>query len=204
MPQFDKSYWEEHWATRPDPEPRTLPTNPYLPLETTGLQPTTVLDAGCGTGAEALWLAEHGWQVTAADISATALATARARAIASDLAGVVDWVEVDLSRWAPARTWDLVVTSYAHSELGQLEFYRRISSWVAQGGTLLIVGHLHDHGHHEQQHPVHATASRAAITGLFADADWRIESDYESTRAVHPDGKALRLHDVVVRARRVS
>lgn len=204
MSQFDKNYWEEHWAARPEAGDGTLPANPYIRFETTGLQPTTVLDAGCGTGAEALWLAERGWQVTAADISATALATARIRAIASDLADAVEWVEVDLSRWTPARTWDLVVTSYAHSDLGQLDFYRRISSWVAPGGTLLIVGHLHEHGHHEHQHPADATTSRAGIIGLFADADWRIESDYESTRTVHPDGHALQLHDVIVRVRRLT
>src|SRR5690606_2298783 len=131
-------YWEDHWAPdSPGQEHRQLPANPYLPAETTILRPGTALDAGCGSGAEALWLAGHGWQVTAADISATALATAQAPAAAAGLAKRIDWVEADLSRWAPDRTWGLVVTSYAHAEIGQLSFYRRLACWVAPGGTLL-------------------------------------------------------------------
>lgn len=202
MAQFDKSYWEEHWAPGTGPDARSLPPHPYLQSETTGLPPTTVLDAGCGTGTEALWLAEQGWQVTAADISATALATAQARVTAPDPEGRIEWVEADLSRWEPARTWDLVVTHYAHSDLGQLAFYRRIASWVAPGGTLLIVGHLHTAGHHGDERPGDATASRAGITGLFDATDWTIESQYENTRTVRPGGHVVQLHDVIVRARR--
>ena len=38
------------------------------------------LDLGCGEGGDAMWLAEHGWHVTAVDISETALQRAAARA----------------------------------------------------------------------------------------------------------------------------
>ena len=73
MAEFDKNYWEVHWTLdSPGQEQRQLPVNPYLPAETMRLPPGAALDAGCGSGAEALWLAEHGWLVTAADISATA------------------------------------------------------------------------------------------------------------------------------------
>ena len=44
------------------------------------LTPGTALDAGCGAGAEAIWLAAAGWQVTAADISSQSLARAAERA----------------------------------------------------------------------------------------------------------------------------
>lgn len=169
MHEFDKTYWEDHWA------PHTagpagaagvggqLPVNPYLLVETEHLPAGTALDAGCGTGAEALWLAEHNWQVTGADISAAALAAATDRAANRGLSGRVKWVEADLTTWEPGRCWDLVVTSYAHSQTGQLAFYQRLGSWVAPGGTLLIVGHLHNshnsrHGDHHGSssgHPEH-------------------------------------------------
>lgn len=73
MRQFDKTYWEGHWGTAQAGEGRSLPVHPYLPSETAHLSAGTALDAGCGTGTEALWLAEQGWQVTGADISPTAL-----------------------------------------------------------------------------------------------------------------------------------
>jgi SAM-dependent methyltransferase len=39
-----------------------------------------VLDVGCGTGDNAIWLAQHGFQVTGADVSDIALDKARAKA----------------------------------------------------------------------------------------------------------------------------
>lgn len=179
----------------------SLPPNPYVQSETTHLPPTTALDAGCGAGSEAMWLAEQGWRVTAADISENVLAIARARSTAAGLGGRIEWIEADLSHWEPARTWDLVVTSYAHSELSQLDFYRRIASWVAPGGTLLIVGHLHGAEYHGQDHPEAATATLTGIASLFVEPDWLIEAAYDNTRTSHPGGNAVHLRDVIVRAR---
>src|SRR5690606_24506763 len=71
MDEIDKDYWENHWSPATSSGVRELPVNPYLATETAHLHPGTALDAGCGTGAEAIWLAEQGWQVTAADISHT-------------------------------------------------------------------------------------------------------------------------------------
>ena len=122
------------------------PPNPYLARETGGLTPGTALDAGCGGGAEAIWLASHGWQVTAADISPEALARAAERAAARGAPERLQWVEADLSVWSPGTQFDLVMTHYAHPAMSQLEFYDRIAGWVAPGGTLLIVGHLHSAG----------------------------------------------------------
>lgn len=203
MPEFDKSYWQNHWAPAKAGRDQSLPVNPYLPLETAPLAVGSVLDAGCGVGTETLWLAEHGWRVTAADISSTALSTARQRATDAGLDNRIEWVETDLARWEPERRWDLVVTAYAHTDTGQLTFYRRLSSWVAPGGTLLIVGHLHGHhgnGRHDHAHPDEATATPNAIAKLFTDPLWRIDAGYENVRTVHRHGKAVPLHDVVVRA----
>lgn len=207
MNEFDKDYWEEQWRPAAAVRRRRLPVSPYLTAETAHLPVGTALDAGCGTGTEALWLAEQGWDVTAADISATALAEARARAAAAGAGERVDWVETDLSQWEPGRTWDLVVTNYAHAEIGQLPFYRRIASWVAPAGTLLIVGHLHDHHrdvHHGHDQPEGATATLEGITNLFASSEWRIDSAYQHTRTVRPGGSPVQLRDVIVRVRRLT
>ncbi len=78
---FDKDYWESHWQQAN--EHRTgqeVDPNPYLAREISTLAPGTALDAGCGEGAEAIWLANQGWQVTAADISTEALSRASERA----------------------------------------------------------------------------------------------------------------------------
>lgn len=206
---FEKDYWEQRWeeahiaadsADERDP-------NPYVIRETHGLAPGAALDAGCGTGAEAIWLAGHGWQLTAADISANALTQAAERAAQASVSDRVTWVEADLTSWAPEGSFDLVVTNYAHPAMPQLAFYERISEWVAPGGTLLIVGHLHDpdsagHGHGHRP-PAEATVTLTDIKGLLDSAEWRIERAEEQTRTLGgPGGSALPLRDVVVRATR--
>ncbi|MGH3451084.1 MAG: class I SAM-dependent methyltransferase, partial [Haloechinothrix sp.] len=71
-----------------------------LVTEVADLPPGQALDVGCGEGADALWLARRGWQVTAVDISRTALQ--RAAAAATDIAGRVAWTHGDPTTTPPA------------------------------------------------------------------------------------------------------
>src|SRR5206468_12890147 len=56
------------WSGRP---------NGRLVAEVTGLSPGTALDVGCGEGADAVWLAQQGWTVTAVDVSEVAVRRGR-------------------------------------------------------------------------------------------------------------------------------
>ncbi|URN08221.1 methyltransferase domain-containing protein [Actinomadura madurae] len=211
--EFDKDYWERHWQDESGPASMAGHSpNPYLAREAGDLVPGTALDAGCGAGAEAIWLASRGWRVTAADISSAALARAAERAAASGVAsgaanGVSErlrWVEADLSVWTPDTRFDLVTTHYAHPAMPQLDFYARIAGWVAPGGTLLIVGHLHRHGHDEGSGhfpPAEASATAAAITARLDRTAWDVVTAEETDRTLtgHGGGETV-LHDVVVRA----
>jgi 2-polyprenyl-3-methyl-5-hydroxy-6-metoxy-1,4-benzoquinol methylase len=204
---FDKDYWEHHWhqaqRNRPGVMDGSAP-HPYLGRETGGLVPGTALDAGCGAGAEAIWLASHGWRVTAADIAPEALARAAERAASSEVSERVRFIAADLTVWDPGMRFDLVTTHYAHPAMPQLAFYERISTWVAPGGTLLIVGHLHTlgatgHGHHP---PAEASVTLTEITSGL-DSTWDVVTADERTRMVTgPGGQEIPLHDVVVRATR--
>ena len=204
---FDRDYWEQHWQGRAGPD---APPNPYLERETAGLVPGTALDAGCGAGAEATWLARHGWDVTATDISAEALAHAAGRAAAGGAPGRVRWVRADLGVWTPDAPFDLVTTHYAHPAMPQLDFYQRIAGWVAPGGTLLVVGHLHthaDHGDapgpgHGHAPPVEATVTAAAVTARLDDAVWDVVTAEEVRRTTDLGARQVTLDDVVVRATR--
>jgi SAM-dependent methyltransferase len=193
---FGKDFWDERWASG---KMGGSPPNPYLAREVGDLAPGTALDAGCGGGAEAIWLASQGWEVTAADISPAALAHAAERAAASEVR--LRWVEADLSVWSPDTTFDLVTTHYAHPSIPQLEFYDRVAGWVAPGGTLLIVGHGHHGGAEDHGHPpAEASVTAAAITARLGSDEWEIVTAEEGTRVV--EGRAGPLHDVIVRATR--
>lgn len=210
---FDKGYWDEVWQGDRATSMSTSEPNAHLVHEVSGLAPGTAFDAGCGAGAEAIWLATHGWQVTAADVAEAALALAEQRAAASGAANQVRWVQADLSTWQPDAEYDLVTTHYAHPEMPQLEFYDRIASWVAPAGTLLIVGHLHHddhgstaghgHGHDGGEPPASASVTAADITARLDPTVWEIATAQESHRTLTgPGGHPTAVHDVVVRASR--
>lgn len=200
---FDKTYWDAHWERADDVDGGDVSAaNPYLERELAGLEPGVALDAGCGGGAEAIWLAERGSQVVAADIAVAALARAARRA---DHHGVererLRWVEADLGTWEPGTRFDLVMTHYAHPAVPQLDFYERIARWVASRGTLLVVGHRHadDHG---AETPAEASVTAAAVAEILDPADWDVVTVDEPTRTVVKKGRSIELRDVVVRATR--
>ena len=92
--------------------------NPQLVAQVADLAPGTALDVGCGEGADAIWLAERGWRVTAVDISTVALERAAAHAAAAGEA-VADADHLAAGRPArpgrpaPAR-FDLVSAQFIH------------------------------------------------------------------------------------------
>ncbi|MEV5831674.1 class I SAM-dependent methyltransferase [Spirillospora sp. NPDC052242] len=209
---FDKDYWDRRWRRDRAGAPVAMavgPPNPHLVREVHDLEPGTALDAGCGAGAEAVWLASRGWRVTGADIADQALARTAERAAASGVADRVRPVRADLSVWEPDTTYDLVTTHYAHPAMPQLEFYDRIASWVAPGGTLLIVAHLHHNGHRQghgpagAEPPASASVTAADITARLDPAGWTVVTAEEAHRTVTGHGgHAVMVHDVVVRATR--
>jgi SAM-dependent methyltransferase len=67
------------------------------------LRPTSVLDAGCGTGRVAIELAGHGIDVVGVDVDESMLG--RARTVAPDL----EWHGADLAELDLGRTFDVVV-----------------------------------------------------------------------------------------------
>ncbi len=102
------------WDTRYDTEDHPLwsgRANGVLVAEVASGAPGRALDVGCGEGADAIWLATCGWQVTGVDVSQIALDRAAA---AAALAGVdVQWICADISA-APvdASRYELVSLHY--------------------------------------------------------------------------------------------
>ena len=57
---FDKEYWDQIWHGDRAESMAAGQPNPHLMREVSELAPGTALDAGCGAGAEAIWLATRG------------------------------------------------------------------------------------------------------------------------------------------------
>jgi 2-polyprenyl-3-methyl-5-hydroxy-6-metoxy-1,4-benzoquinol methylase len=145
--EYDQEFWEDRWSQalrEHGDRVAQRPPNAHLTAEVGDLPAGRALDAGCGHGSDTLWLAARGWQVTAVDFAATALAYARstAEAMGPDIAERIDWVEADLATWTPQRDeYDLVVCLYVHVAGSVEEMVQRMATGVARGGTLFLVGH---------------------------------------------------------------
>ena len=134
-----REMWDErHSAHEPIESHEPDPT---LAEVAGGLSPGRAIDLAAGDGRNAIWLAAHGWEVTAVDFSAVAIGRARASAEAAGVA--VRWVNADLLEWLPdARSFDLVAVMYLHLPPDERAgVYARAAQAVAPGGRLLVVGH---------------------------------------------------------------
>ncbi|HTW14862.1 MAG TPA: class I SAM-dependent methyltransferase [Nocardioides sp.] len=206
--EFDREFWEERWRSGAHGSMAASGPHPALRAVADELEPGTALDAGCGSGAEASWLAAAGWRVTAVDIAESAIAQARERTAGLPGAERIEWFAADLTTWTPEAPYDLVATHYAHPAMPQLDFYDRIADWVAPGGTLLIVGHRHHEGHGHEGHghdhdgpPAAASVTAATVTDRLDPTVWTVRTTDEVDRVLTgPGGRPVPLHDVVVRA----
>ncbi|MDJ0357166.1 class I SAM-dependent methyltransferase [Paenarthrobacter sp. PH39-S1] len=138
-----QEFWDDFYQARPNIWSGRV--NPVLAEETAGLASGSALDLGCGEGADAIWLAQHGWRVTAIDVSAIALERAARHAQAAGASDRITWVCADLSSWTPPERYDLVSAHYLHSpEPAGYALLQAAAAAVAVNGTLLAVGHHPD------------------------------------------------------------
>lgn len=173
--------------------------NRFLVAEVAGLPPGRALDLACGSGRNAVWLAQQGWSVVGADFADVALE--QARALAEERGVEVEWVEADLREWEPpARAFDLVVVLYLQlppEELGPV--VRRAAGSVAEGGTILVVGHHSENlasgvGGPKDPRVLFTPEDVAAVLDGF-----EVEKAEAVIRTVEGEGDAI---DALVRARR--
>jgi thioredoxin reductase/SAM-dependent methyltransferase len=206
-PEATRADWENRYAA--DPVWSANP-NGTLVAEATDLTPGRALDVGAGEGADSIWLAEHGWDVTASEISDNALARIRAEA---ERRGVdVDLVRSDATAVDAfdGRTFDLVSLQYgSFLRSPDQRGLRNLLDAVAPGGTLIAVHHdlsplrePHDVAEQTRMYDPEAYVGIDQFrTALAASSEWTVEVDETRDR---PPGAASAHHvsDVVLRATR--
>jgi len=108
MSRDDEARWDRQHAETRGPDGPSNFLAEILSAEAWSIRPGRALDIACGQGRNALFLAARGFDVTAVDISAVALAEARRRALARSLA--VSWQQADLEQLRlPQAQYDLIV-----------------------------------------------------------------------------------------------
>lgn len=200
-------YWEQRYAgAEPVWSGRV---NTQLAAIAGEFEPGSALDLGCGEGADAIWLAERGWQTTGVDIAATALQRAARAASERGLdPDLVRWLHVDLASWTPDGRYDLITASFMQSPLDfpRADVLRRAAAAVAGGGHLLVVAHAApppwakglDPGTHHFLSP-----EQEVVELALDDREYTVVVAEERTRpATGPDGEEAELTDTVVLVRR--
>jgi SAM-dependent methyltransferase len=134
----------EDWNQRYTAQPLLWGVEPngFIATEFAEVRPRgRALDLGCGEGRNAIWLAERGWYVTAVDYSDTAIE--RARRLAADRHVNVEWIEADVTTFAPpAGSFQLVLISYLHLPAAERRaVLAHAAAALGPGGTLFMVGH---------------------------------------------------------------
>ncbi|HEY2430542.1 MAG TPA: class I SAM-dependent methyltransferase [Acidimicrobiales bacterium] len=205
-PTPDEAGWDERyrssariWSGRP---------NPQLVAEISGMAPGLALDVGCGEGADALWLAQAGWDVVGADISGVALERAAEHARQADpaTAARIRWRHADLLAHPPEPDgFDLVSAQFMQLPPDlRTRLFTALAASVMVGGTLLVVGHdpsdMESGVHRPRMPEVFYTAAEVAA---LLDDSWTVAVNEARPRAAAtPEGSEATVHDAVLRATR--
>jgi methyl halide transferase len=132
------------------------------------------IDLGCGTGTNAVFLAQRGFRVAGVDLSATAIAQARARVEAAGMAERVELVRADLLASAPdLAPADLVFDRGVYHVLRQVDLaatLRTLAALTRPGSWYVVLtGNADDPASDDVPGPprVHAHELCAELQPLF-------------------------------------
>lgn len=156
-------------------------------LSTVGNTIPAALDIACGAGRNSHWLASHGYQVDAVDISAEALARGRQHAEAAGLTGI-SWHQHDLDTGLPEAFSGyqlIIMMRYLDIALLQLSVAR-----LLPGGYVLAEVHLQSD---KAVAGPSGSAFRAEPGALQRAAHGLELIDYFEGVTIDPDGRQVAL-----------
>jgi SAM-dependent methyltransferase len=170
--------WDASYAEGPAPWDTGRPQPAIVRLASAGGFTGSVLDAGCGTGDNALHIAALGLPVLGVDVAATAIAVARARAAAAGLDAEFALADA-LQLGRLDRTFDTVLDSglfHAFDDDERRDYAVSLAAVTAPGATVHVLC-FGDDGPQVGPHPVSADQLRAAFD---RGRGWRV-------RAIEPE-----------------
>ena len=142
--------WDERYRSgeRAAEDIDAAPT-PLLVETSKRLTPGRALDLACGSGRNALRLAEQGWSVTAVDGSPAAIEILRSRA--SSRSVTVDMKVADLEKFGQLiepTSWNLIAICYYL----QRDLFEHAKQGVVPGGILISIVHITEPGEEPTAH----------------------------------------------------
>ncbi|MGE3074734.1 MAG: class I SAM-dependent methyltransferase [Dehalococcoidia bacterium] len=179
--------WDASYHDGPAPWDVGRPQPVIVRLAAQGTFESPVLDAGCGTGENALHVAEAGFSVLGVDVAETALAMARDEAARRGIDAEFATADA-LNLQELGRSFKTVLDCglfHTFETAERRDYVSSLASVVEPGGRLFILC-FSDGGPDTGPHPVSEPELRAAFSG----GAWEIES-LEEERVLtrfHSDG----------------
>jgi SAM-dependent methyltransferase len=155
---------------------RDVPTADLVQLVEGASAPGRVLDLGCGTGTDSIYLAQHGWDVTGVDMVPKALAIARRKAAAGGVSPRL--VEGDVTRLQDFGVGDgytLLLDFGCFHTLPQDRrdaYVQSVSEVAAPGAMFLLFGFKRP----PRLAPMQAGLTAEEVRERFADNRWELVS----------------------------
>jgi SAM-dependent methyltransferase len=142
--------WEERYrAERCSAGDAEATPTPLLVETARHLAPGKALDLACGTGRNALWLAEHGWCVTAVDGASAAIEILRSRAAEREITVDARIADLEKGEYQIERSaWDLIVICYYL----QRDLFQPAKEGLLPSGILLAIVHITEPGKEPTEH----------------------------------------------------
>ena len=129
--------WDERFAS--GEYPRAPEPSPVLRAYEPSLPDGRALDVAAGTGRNAVFLADRGYEVDALDASAEGLRIVRERAAERGTADRIETIRGDVSTYGfPSEAYDLVTMTFFHT----LDRFADLIEALRPGGYLFVEGHL--------------------------------------------------------------
>ncbi len=158
--------WDERYRTG---EHGMIEPSPLLLKAIENLTPGKALDIACGVGRHAIYLAKHGWQVTAVDSSRAGIDILRQRAADADAAMETQVADLEKGDFQiEAETYDLICDFYYL----QRDLFAAMRSGTKPGGAFVAAIHLNDGNPDAKPHNPAFLLEPGELKTLFSD--WEI------------------------------
>jgi SAM-dependent methyltransferase len=193
----DAEAWDERYRT--SELMWSAGPNQFVEAELADLPAGRAVDLAAGEGRNAIWLARHGWQVTAVDFSQVALD--KGRQIAGDLP--VAWVCADATTWREDASYDVSLLAYLQLPAAErLAAHRNAFAALRTGGTLLVVAHDSTNlaeGTGGPQDPDVLLTAEDVLADLDGASYEVVRAERVAREVAQPDGASRTAYDALVR-----
>ncbi|MDE1462198.1 class I SAM-dependent methyltransferase [Spartinivicinus poritis] len=196
-PEFWNHYYQEQstiW-TQPDE---------VFATEVAELTPGNALELGAGEGADCLFLAKSGWQVTAIDFSQKAIDRINQQADKQQI--TINTEVSNILTYQPKQQFDLVYMVFIHLPLAERkQMLANAINALAPGGTLLFIGIASSDMNCDQDiSHLFSPAKDIAALLLAVAPDLYIDKQGHLNRAIPmPDKQSFKAETIIVKAKKL-